>query len=95
MVSHEVREHAQKKRSLGCAFLGDWLFAYPTALDGAPLSELRMALNQAQPIGNDRIDAEIHAMTGQKRELRKRGRPKKAAPEADNPENQMQVPPGN
>ena len=24
--SHEVREQAQKKRSLGCAFLGDWLF---------------------------------------------------------------------
>ncbi len=47
------------------------------ALDNAPLADLRMALNQDQPIGNDRFYREIEAMTGQKRELRKRGRPRK------------------
>jgi len=36
-----------------------------------------MALNQDQPIGNSRFYAEIEAMTGQRRELRKRGRPRK------------------
>jgi hypothetical protein len=35
-----------------------------------------MALNQDQPIGNSRFYAEIEAMTGQRRELRKRGRPR-------------------
>ena len=35
-----------------------------------------MALNQDQPIGNDRFYREIEAMTGQRRELRKRGRPR-------------------
>ncbi|MGB5833755.1 MAG: transposase, partial [Thiohalocapsa sp.] len=47
------------------------------ALDEAPLCDLRIALNQDQPIGNDRFYAEIHAMTGQRREPRKRGRPRK------------------
>ena len=47
------------------------------ALDDVPLADLRMALNQDQPIGNDRFYREIEAMTGQKRALRKRGRPRK------------------
>ncbi len=50
---------------------------FRTALDDAPLADLRMALNQDQPIGNSRFYAEIEAMTGQRRELRKRGRPRK------------------
>jgi putative transposase len=45
-----------------------------------PIGELRMALNQNQPIGNARFYAEIEAMTGQPRVLRQRGRPRK--PEA-------------
>jgi putative transposase len=47
------------------------------ALDEAPLADLRMALNQDQPVGNSRFYAEIEAITGQRRELRKRGRPRK------------------
>jgi putative transposase len=50
---------------------------FRTALDDAPLADLRMALNQNQPIGNSRFYAEIEVMTGQRRELRKRGRPRK------------------
>jgi len=45
------------------------------ALDDAPLADLRMALNQDQPIGNSRFYAQIEAATGQRRELGKRGRP--------------------
>ena len=52
---------------------------FRTALDDAPLADLRMALNQDQPVGNSRFYAQIEAMTGQRRELRKRGRPKKNA----------------
>jgi putative transposase len=51
------------------------------ALGEKPLSELRMALNQDQPIGNDRFYREIEVMTGQRRELRKRGRPPKPSEE--------------
>jgi putative transposase len=47
------------------------------ALDDKPLGALRLAINQDQPIGNDRFYREIEAMTGQRRELRKRGRPRK------------------
>jgi len=47
------------------------------ALDDKPLADLRLALNQDQPIGNDRFYREIEAMTGQRRELRRRGRPRK------------------
>jgi putative transposase len=50
---------------------------FRSALDDAPLSDLRMALNQDQPLGNSRFYAEIEAMTGQRRHLRKRGRPRK------------------
>jgi putative transposase len=50
---------------------------FRTALDDAPLSELCIALNQDQPIGNDRFYLEIEAMTAQRRALRKRGRPRK------------------
>ncbi|WP_296810668.1 transposase, partial [Thiocapsa sp.] len=47
------------------------------ALDDQLLGALRLALNQDQPVGNDRFYREIEAMTGQRRELRKRGRPRK------------------
>jgi putative transposase len=47
------------------------------ALDEKPLSDLRLALNQCQPIGNGRFYREIEAKTGRRRALRKRGRPRK------------------
>ena len=46
---------------------------FRTALDDAPLSDLGMALKQDQPIGNGRFYAQIEAMTGQRRQLRKLG----------------------
>jgi putative transposase len=50
---------------------------FRAALDDAPRADLRMALNQDQPIGNNRFYEEIETITGQRRELRKRGRPPK------------------
>jgi putative transposase len=50
---------------------------FRSALDEEPLADLCMALNQDQPVGNSRFYAQIEAMTGQRRELRKRGRPRK------------------
>ena len=47
------------------------------ALAEAPLADLRMALHQDQPIRNERFYGQIEAMTGQKRQLRKRGQPRK------------------
>jgi putative transposase len=55
---------------------------FARALEDAPLTELRLALNQDQPIGNARFYREIQAMTGQRRELRKRGRPRKSKDDA-------------
>jgi putative transposase len=43
---------------------------FSSALDDAPLAELRLALNQNQPLGNDRFYADIAAVTGQRREPR-------------------------
>jgi len=63
---------------------------FRTALDEAPLRELQMALNQNQPLGNARFDAEIRAMTGQRRERRKRERPKKTELEIGNREDQLE-----
>jgi len=63
---------------------------FRTALGDVPLADLRMALNQDQPFGNERFYAEIEAVTGRRCAPRKRGRPKKA-PEADSsPELQQQ-----
>jgi len=47
---------------------------FTEALDEAPINDLRMALNQNQPIGNPRFYAQIEAITGQRRELRKWGK---------------------
>ncbi len=50
---------------------------FVTSLDEDPINELRMALNQNQPIGNHRFYAQIETATGQRRELKKRGRPRR------------------
>ncbi|UHD17818.1 hypothetical protein [Thiocapsa bogorovii] len=47
------------------------------APDDKPPGDLRLALDQDQPVGNDRFYRESEAMTGQRCRLRKRGRPRK------------------
>ena len=45
-------------------------------LDPETLSTIRLALNQSQPLGNERFYAKIERMSGQRREARPRGRPR-------------------
>jgi len=50
---------------------------FRTALDEAALAELRLAIQQSQPIGSERFLQHIEQMTGQRREARPRGRPRR------------------
>lgn len=43
-------------------------------LDSKAINDIRLALNQNQPLGNSRFYARIEATTGQRREARPRGR---------------------
>lgn len=45
-------------------------------LDGKAIDDIRLALNQNQPLGNSRFYAKIEAVTGHRREARPRGRPR-------------------
>jgi putative transposase len=45
-------------------------------LDGAAIDDIRLALNQNQPLGNSRFYARIERATGIRREARARGRPR-------------------
>jgi putative transposase len=45
-------------------------------LDGKAIDDIRLALNQNQPLGDARFLAEIERMTGRRREARPRGRPR-------------------
>jgi putative transposase len=47
-------------------------------LDDEAIADMRLALNQGQPFGNGRFLDTIERMTGQRREARPRGRPRKA-----------------
>lgn len=46
-------------------------------LEADAISDIRMALNQGQPLGNSRFIASIEKATGQRREVKPRGRPRK------------------
>ena len=45
-------------------------------LDGAAIDDIRLALNQNQPLGNSRFYARIEKATGVRRQARQRGRPR-------------------
>ena len=47
-------------------------------LDAEAISDIRLALNQEQPLGSSQFYAAIEKATGQRREVRARGRPRKA-----------------
>jgi putative transposase len=49
---------------------------FRTELDNEAISDIRLALQQNQPLGNSRFYAKIEATTGQRREPKQRGRPK-------------------
>lgn len=49
---------------------------FRTQLDREALDNIRLALNQSQPLGNERFYLQIEKMTGQRREGKPRGRPR-------------------
>ena len=50
---------------------------FRASLDQADIDDIRLALNQNQPLGNSRFITKIARMTGERREARPRGRPSK------------------
>jgi len=48
-------------------------------LDCAAICDIRLALGQSQPLGNQRFSEKIEQMTGVRRQARPRGRPQKGA----------------
>ena len=50
---------------------------FRSELDTEAISDIRMALNQGQPLGNARFIDSIERITGQRREIKPRGRPRK------------------
>jgi len=57
---------------------------FRTQLDKEAIDDIRLALNQNQPLGNNRFYAKIEKLTGDRREAKPRGRPR--VPRDDNPD---------
>ena len=51
---------------------------FRTALDDEAINDIRLALNQNQPLGNNRFHGQIEKKFGDRRETRPRGRPRLA-----------------
>lgn len=56
---------------------------FRSALDSEAVDDIRLALSQSQPLGGSRFHAEIVALTGEPRQARPRGRPRKAEGERE------------
>lgn len=54
---------------------------FRSELDAEAIDDIRMTLNQGQPLGNSRFRGSIEKATGQRCEARPRGRPRKPASE--------------
>lgn len=69
---------------------------FRSELDSEALSGIRLALNQGQPLGGSRFIDSIERTTGQRREVRPRGRPRKQVTEAatSNAQSSMDIYPG-
>jgi len=62
---------------------------FRTELDAEAIGDIRMALDQGQPLGNSRFIDNIERATGQRREARPRGRPKKLVMDSDGQQEQL------
>ncbi|MBL8519268.1 MAG: transposase [Betaproteobacteria bacterium] len=54
---------------------------FRVGLDAEAIDDIRLALNQSQPLGNGRFHSQIERKLGARREARPRGRPRKAIDE--------------
>ena len=52
---------------------------FSTELDAEAIADIRLAINQNQVLGNGRFHRKIEQVSGERREARPRGRPKKSA----------------
>jgi len=55
---------------------GAYRVLFRASLDPTAIDDIRLALNQNQPLGNSRFMTKIARVTGQRREARRRGRPR-------------------
>lgn len=60
-------------------------------LDTDAIGDIRMALNQGQPLGSSRFLATIERATGVRREVKPRGRPRKPATELTGSQEQLEI----
>jgi putative transposase len=60
-------------------------------LDGEAISDIRLALNQSQPLGKESFYQYIEQMTGQRRESKPRGRPRVTTENANGMEGQGEL----
>ena len=58
-------------------------------LERAAIDDIRLALNQSQPLGNSRFLARIEKVTGMRREVRPRGRPQVAPEDGGEPQGRL------
>ena len=71
--------------------LANYRSLFSPELDTDAISDIRMALDQGQPLGDARFIDSIERATGQRREIRPRGRPRKATLEETGPRDQMSL----
>ncbi|MEQ1807955.1 MAG: hypothetical protein ABL900_21445, partial [Burkholderiaceae bacterium] len=57
-------------------------------LDAPAIDDIRLALNQSQPLGHSRFLAKVEKVAGERREPRPRGRPRTRNTELDAPAGQ-------
>lgn len=62
---------------------------FRSELDTEAIGDIRMALNQGQPLGNSRFVASIERTTGERREVKPRGRPRKPIAEPTGSQEQL------
>ena len=74
---YQVLGRSEKERLAQCRGL------FRAHLDRAAIDDIRLALNQNQPLGNTRFYAKIERMTGQRRKAKPRGRPRAPERETD------------
>lgn len=87
LTAHPVYEALGRDQAGRCSA---YRALFRPELDAAAIADIRLALNQGQPLGGSRFLDQIEWATGQRREVRPRGRPRKreagtAAPEAQMP----------
>ena len=84
-VYHALGATAQARQSAYRAL-------FRASLDQAAIDDIRLALNQNQPLGNNQFTARIAQMTGERRRARPRGRPRKEARVPQSQHGQQSIP---